>query len=55
MRTKEEIEEKFQSSGRTNEGCPDRGSFYFFFDIVDNQELILEVLLDIRELLLKKK
>lgn len=53
MRERNKIEKEFHGSGREKGGGLDRGSI--FFDIVDNQKLILEALLDIRDLLSKKR
>lgn len=54
MRSREEIEKDFRPSGRTSEGIHDKGDLYFFVDIIDNQKLILEALLDIRDSLFFK-
>jgi len=50
MRNRKTIEKEFHSSQKTEEGISDRG-IYFFIDIIENQKLLLEVLLDIRDIM----
>jgi len=53
MRNRKTIEKEFHSSQKTEDGISDRG-LYFFIDIVENQKLLLEVLLDIRDIISKQ-
>ena len=53
MRTRLEIERAYRSSGRTDDGI-EGSDFYRLVNAVDNQEILLETLLDIRELLIKQ-
>jgi len=50
MRNRKTIEKEFHNSQKTEEGISDRG-IYFFIDIIENQKLLLEVLLDIRDIM----
>jgi len=50
MRNRKIIEKRFRSSQKTEDGISDRG-VYFFIDIIENQKLLLEILLDIRDIM----
>jgi len=50
MRNRKIIEKRFHSSQKTEDGISDRG-VYFLIDIIENQKLLLEILLDIRDIM----
>ena len=56
MKSANQIKNEFNVVRRTGEGIESMGGdFYVHVDILDNQKLLLEVLLDIRDILIKMK